>query len=250
MSVSFKPDLRTISPIQARNAAGAAFRDRGLEHREPAQLVTAPLFQDRIIAIGASTGGVAALQVILSGLARAPLPIVIVQHMPPRFTARFVEHMRETTGYDVKEAEDGDAVTPGRVLLAPGHRHLKIAGPRLSPTCRLDEGPPVSGHRPSVDVLFQSVAEVAGPHSVGVLLTGMGRDGADGLLAMRRFGAQTLCESKESAVVFGMPKVALDIGAADDSAALPEIAEWILIAASERPMEPPAPRGHDPYMFD
>jgi two-component system, chemotaxis family, protein-glutamate methylesterase/glutaminase len=250
MSVSFKPDLRSISPMRARSLAGPAARDRGLERPEPAKHAAAPLFQDRIIAIGASTGGVAALQVILSGLARAPLPILVVQHMPARFMARFVEHMRETTGYDVKEAEDGDAVKPGRVLLAPGHRHLKISGPRLSPTCRLDEGPPVNGHRPSVDVLFQSVAEVAGPHSVGVLLTGMGRDGADGLLAMRRFGAQTLCESKESAVVFGMPKVALDIGAADDSAALPEIAEWILIAASERPMEPPAPRGCDPFSFD
>jgi two-component system, chemotaxis family, protein-glutamate methylesterase/glutaminase len=250
MSVSFKPDLRSISPLLARAAAGAAARDRGLEHPTPAQLPPAPLFQDRIIAIGASTGGVAALQVILSGLARAPLPILIVQHMPPRFTARFVEHMRETTGYDVKEAEHGDAVKPGRVLLAPGHRHLKIAGPRAAPTCRLDEGPPVNGHRPSIDVLFQSVAEVAGPHCVGVLLTGMGRDGADGLLAMRRFGAQTLCESKESAVVFGMPKVALDIGAADDSAALPEIAEWILIAASERPMEPPAPRAPCPFTLD
>jgi two-component system, chemotaxis family, protein-glutamate methylesterase/glutaminase len=201
----------------------------------------APL-DGRIVAIGASTGGVAAVQHVLTALNRAPLPIVVAQHMPPGYTRRFAERLQQVTGYAVKEAEDGDEVRPGRVLIAPGDRHLTIAGQRAAPICRLMDGPLVSGHKPSVDVLFASVAELVGPKAVGAILTGMGRDGADGLLAMRKAGARTVAESEASAVVYGMPKVALEMGAAEDAIPLAGIANWIRLACSNRPAAPPPPR--------
>jgi two-component system, chemotaxis family, protein-glutamate methylesterase/glutaminase len=197
------------------------------------------LLESRIVAIGASTGGVAAIQHVLTALNRAPLPIVVAQHMPPGYTRRFAERLQQVTGYAVKEAQDGDELRPGQVLIAPGDRHLTIAGQRSAPVCRLMDGPLISGHKPSVDVLFGSVAELCGPKAVGALLTGMGRDGADGLLAMRKAGARTVAESEASAVVFGMPKAALELGAAEDAIPLAGVANWIRLACSSRPPPPP-----------
>jgi two-component system, chemotaxis family, protein-glutamate methylesterase/glutaminase len=203
-----------------------------------------PGLQNRVVAIGASTGGVAAIQHILIALDQAPLRIIVTQHMPAGYTQRFAQRLQQITGYEVKEAEDGDIVIPGRVLIAPGDRHLTLTGGRGAIACKLLDGPPVCGHKPSVDVMFESVVKVVGPKAVGVLLTGMGRDGAEGLLALRQSGALTVCESQQTATVFGMPKVALDIGASDCAVDLPDIAQWILDAVSERPMDPPMARSH------
>jgi two-component system, chemotaxis family, protein-glutamate methylesterase/glutaminase len=198
-----------------------------------------PDLSDRIVAIGASTGGVEAIQSILHGLNGTPLSFVVTQHMPAAYIKGFAERLSRATSYEVKEAEAGDRVRPGLVLLAPGGRHLTLAGSRSILTCRLDDGPPVCGFKPSIDVMFSSVAQAVGAKAIGILLTGMGRDGAEGLLMMRNFRALTLCESEKSAIVFGMPKAGLAIGAASDSVPLDDIPGWILDAAAERPMPPP-----------
>jgi two-component system, chemotaxis family, protein-glutamate methylesterase/glutaminase len=202
------------------------------------------LQRDRVIAIGASTGGVAAIQRVLAGLGSLPLPVLVTQHMPAGYTRRFAERLQQATGFDVKEAEDGDSLMPGRVLIAPGDRHLVLAGAGSQLSCRLDDGTLVSGHKPSVDVMFRSVAERVGRKAIGVLLTGMGRDGAEGLLAMRQAGAPTVVESEQTAVVFGMPKAALELRATDLDLALPAIPNWIVTAASDQPsvQVPPQPR--------
>ena len=207
----------------------------------PAQSVHQPRLPNRVVAIGASTGGVAAIQHILIALEQAPMRIIITQHMPAGYTRRFAHRLQQITGYEVKEAEDGDMVVPGRVLIAPGDRHLTLTGARSALACKLQDGPPVCGHKPSVDVMFQSAVETLGPKAIGVLLTGMGRDGAEGLLALRQSGALTVCESQRTATIFGMPKAGLDIGASDCAVDLPDIAQWILDAVSESPMDPPVP---------
>jgi two-component system, chemotaxis family, protein-glutamate methylesterase/glutaminase len=248
-----KPDSITISIEQfvatfsrtIRMAAGARRSlvsiAPGLDPGQVQPVPAAPLLQDRVIAIGASTGGVAAVQHVLTALNRAPLPILVTQHMPAGYTRRFAERLQQVTGYRVKEAEDGDRIAAGHVFIAPGDRHLMVAGGRAAPVCMLSDGPPVSGHKPSVDVLFGSVAEVMGQQAVGVLLTGMGRDGADGLLAMRKARAQTACESEASAIVYGMPKAAMEIGAADTAIPLQGVAKWITLAAREQGAPPPRP---------
>lgn len=189
-----------------------------------------------LIAIGASTGGVPAVQVVMRDLAFTRLPIVVVQHMPAGYTAKFAARLTAATGLDVREAADGDRLRPGMAVVAPGgHRHLEIEERRGEFVCLLKEGPLVSGHCPSVDVMFHSVARAAGAQAVGVLLTGMGRDGADGLLAMRKAGAETLIQSGETCVVNGMPKAAFEIGAADRAVALEQIGGVVAGLIGERP---------------
>jgi two-component system chemotaxis response regulator CheB len=189
-----------------------------------------------LIAIGASTGGVPAVQVVMRDLAFTRLPIVVVQHMPAGYTAKFAARLAAATGLDVREAADGDRLRPGMAVVAPGgQRHLEIEERRGEFVCQLREGPLVSGHCPSVDVMFHSVARAAGAQAVGVLLTGMGRDGADGLLAMRKAGAETLIQSAETCVVNGMPKAAFEIGAADRAVALDQIGGVVAGLIGERP---------------
>lgn len=189
-----------------------------------------------LIAIGASTGGVPAVQVVMRDLAHLRLPIVVVQHMPAGYTAKFAARLATATGLDVKEAADGDRLKPGMGVVAPGGpRHLEIEERRGEFICNLREGPLVSGHSPSVDVMFHSVARSIGSHAVGILLTGMGRDGADGLLAMRKAGAETLIQSGETCVVNGMPKAAFEIGAADRVVALDQIGAAVGNLIGERP---------------
>ena len=169
-----------------------------------------------VVAIGASTGGVNALGAIVPLFPASCPPVVIVQHMPAVFTRLFAESLDKSSRAEVREARDGDGLAPGLVLVAPGDLQLRVV--RESPglyRVRCAPGPKVSGHRPSVDVLFGSVAEAAGPRAAGLLLTGMGRDGADGLLALRRAGARCLAQDEESSVVFGMPKEAWINGAAE-----------------------------------
>lgn len=189
-----------------------------------------------LIAIGASTGGVPAVQVVMRDLAPLRIPIVVVQHMPPGYTAKFATRLASATGLDCKEAADGDRLKPGMAVVAPGGpRHLEIEERRGELVCVLREGPLVSGHSPSVDVMFHSVARSLGAQAIGVLLTGMGRDGADGLLAMRKAGAETLIQSGETCVVNGMPKAAFEIGAADRVVALDLIGAAIGNLIGERP---------------
>ncbi|WP_332680768.1 chemotaxis-specific protein-glutamate methyltransferase CheB [Bosea sp. (in: a-proteobacteria)] len=189
-----------------------------------------------LIAIGASTGGVPAVQTVMRDLAFTRLPMVVVQHMPAGYTAKFAARLAAATGLDVREAVDGDRLRPGMAVVAPGgQRHLEIEERRGEFVCLLKEGPLVSGHCPSVDVMFHSVARAAGAQAVGALLTGMGRDGADGLLAMRKAGAETLIQSGETCVVNGMPKAAFEIGAADRAVALDQIGGVIAGLIGERP---------------
>jgi two-component system chemotaxis response regulator CheB len=178
----------------------------------------------RIIAIGASTGGTDALREILATLPASTCGIAIVQHMPEGFTRSFAKHLNEACAMDVKEAEVGDEVRPGLALIAPGNQHLVIAqrGARL--VVELIQGPLVSRHRPSVDVLFRSVATAAGASAVGVILTGMGADGAEGLASMKKAGASTIAQDEASCVVFGMPREAIKRGAADRVLPVSEIA--------------------------
>ncbi|SDP48579.1 two-component system, chemotaxis family, response regulator CheB [Filomicrobium insigne] len=185
------------------------------------------LITDRIIAIGASTGGTEALRAVLTALPLDCPGIVIVQHMPERFTASFAERLDGLCRIAVKEAETGDPVIPGRALIAPGNHHMLLE--RLGKQYRvvIKDGPHVSRHRPSVDVLFRSAAQAAGANAMGILLTGMGDDGAHGLLEMRSAGARTVAQDEATCVVFGMPKEAIALGAAEKILPLDRIARQI-----------------------
>ena len=182
----------------------------------------------RIVAIGASTGGVEALQLVLTQLPATAPAVLVTQHMPAGFTASFARRLDSQCAVTVQEATDGRRVLPGHVYIAPGARHLELARSGAHYECKLHDGPPVSGHRPSVDVLFYSVAAGAGRAALGVILTGMGRDGAAGLLEMRRAGARTLGQTEASCVVYGMPKAAMQAGAVEAEFPLERIAEEIV----------------------
>jgi two-component system chemotaxis response regulator CheB len=187
---------------------------------------------DMIIAIGASTGGTEALREILAAMPFDAPGIVIAQHMPAGFTAAFAEHLNGLCRIEVREALPGDRVLPGRALIAKGNRHLLVQRRGSELVVELNEDAPVCRHRPSVDVLFRSVAEAAGPRAVGVILTGMGADGAEGLLAMKKAGASTIAQDEATSVVFGMPKEAIDRGAVDIVLPLQRIAAGILQRAT------------------
>ena len=170
---------------------------------------------DQVVCIGASTGGTESLRVVLTALAPNSPGIVIVQHMPERFTAAFAQRLNGLCQVDVKEAEDGDQVIAGRVLIAPGNRHMLLQRSGARYHVAIKDGPLVSRHRPSVDVLFRSAAQYAGANALGIIMTGMGDDGARGLLEMKRAGAATLAQNEETCIVFGMPKEAIALGAAE-----------------------------------
>jgi len=182
-----------------------------------------PQSNSRLIAIGASTGGTEAVYSILKVLPKTVPGIVVVQHIPPVFSKMFAERLNLQTDFKVKEAQTGDIIESGSVLVAPGDKHIKIKRIGDKYIVELAQGVKVSGHCPSVDVLFESVAKAAGKNAVGVILTGMGQDGATGLMSMRRLGARTIGQDKESSVVYGMPKVAFDIGAVEKQVSLSSI---------------------------
>jgi two-component system chemotaxis response regulator CheB len=188
----------------------------------------------KIVAIGSSTGGVEALIAVLQKFPRNCPPTVITQHMPPTFTKSFAERLNRLCAPVVEEATDGARLEIGKIYLAPGgERHLQVSN-ASAPCCRLVERPPVNGHRPSVDVLFDSVAELAGRNAVGVILTGMGRDGASGLLKMRHAGARTIGQNEKTCVVYGMPRVAYELGAVEHQLPLTSIGEEILKLTAAR----------------
>ncbi|SEG74929.1 protein-glutamate methylesterase/protein-glutamine glutaminase [Bosea lathyri] len=183
---------------------------------------------DRIVCIGISTGGTETLREVLQGLPANCPGIAVVQHMPEKFTAAFAKRLNGICAMEIKEAENGDELSTGRVLIAPGNRHMLLQRGGAQYRIAIKDGPPVSRHRPSVDVLFRSAAQYAGANALGLIMTGMGDDGARGLLEMRKAGARTLAQDEEDCVVFGMPKEAIDLGAAERIVKLPRVAQEIM----------------------
>jgi possible glutamate methylesterase protein len=182
----------------------------------------------QIIAMGASTGGTEALLAILEKLPGNLPPIVITQHMPPIFTNMYAERLNRICKMEVREAKDQDKLYPGLCLIAPGGLQMQVVKDREGLKVSCMEGEKVSGHCPSIDYLFSSVAKECGEHAVGILLTGMGRDGAHGLLSMHEKGAYTLGQDEESSVVYGMPMEAYKLGAVDKQGNLSQIANYLL----------------------
>ncbi|MEF8756564.1 MAG: chemotaxis response regulator protein-glutamate methylesterase [Accumulibacter sp.] len=193
---------------------------------------TTPMLQttDRVIAIGTSTGGTQALEAILTSLPKTVPGIVVVQHMPERFTAMFAERLDSLAAIEVREARSNDRVLPGRALIAPGGRHMLLKRNGAQYHVEVVDGPPVNRHRPSVDVLFRSVARFAGRNAVGVIMTGMGDDGARGLKEMRDTGAVTIAQDEASCVVFGMPREAIRLGGVERVLPLSQIAPALVAA--------------------
>ena len=221
--------LQTELQAKVRAAALARPKARGPSQIRRELAVDPSLSSEgRIVAVGASTGGVEALQRLLINLPANSPAILITQHMPAGFTASFAHRLDEMCRMSVCEATHRQRVMPGHVYIANGGQHLELAKTGAQYMCKLHSGPPVSGHRPSVDVLFHSVAAAAGPSALGIILTGMGRDGADGLLDMRRAGARTLGESESSCLIYGMSKVAHEIGAVEAEMPLDRLAAAIL----------------------
>lgn len=183
---------------------------------------------DRIIAIGASTGGTEALKEVLARLPPDAPGLVITQHIPAEFSGPFARRLDGLSAMTVAEATDGAQILPGHAYVAPGGRHLMVERSGARYRCRLGDGPPVNRHRPSVDVLFRSVANAVGPNAVGAILTGMGDDGARGLLEMKQAGAPTLVQDEATSVVWGMPGSAVKLGAADRQAPIERVAGEIL----------------------
>lgn len=183
---------------------------------------------NKILAIGASTGGTEALKEVLMGLPRNSPGTIVVQHMPANFTGPFAERLNSLCAMEVREARNGDSITPGLVLIAPGDYHMVVRRSGARYYVEIGSGEKVSGHRPSADILLNSVAKIAGSNAIGVILTGMGGDGAKGLLNMRNAGARTIGQDESSCIVYGMPKVAYELGAVEKQLPLHKIANGIL----------------------
>jgi two-component system chemotaxis response regulator CheB len=192
-------------------------------------LLRSPLLStEKLIIIGASTGGTEAIREVLQPLPPDSPAVLIAQHMPPGFTRSFAQRLDGLCRIHVKEAEHGERVLPGYAYIAPGGYHLSLARSGANYVAHLDQEPPVNRHRPSIDVLFDSVARHAGKNAIGMILTGMGKDGAEGLLRMKRAGAHTLAQDEASCVVYGMPREAVALGAVDEVSPLNEICRRVL----------------------
>ncbi len=221
-------DLRLVLAQKIRSAARARLRSRP-QAPPPIPVIreSATLPPDRVVAMGASTGGTEALKVVLEALPANIPPIVIVQHIPPVFSKAFADRMNSLCRFEVKEAESGDLLKPGRALVAPGDRHMVVRSTPRGYMIEIKNGPRVCYQRPSVDILFQSLAPLAGGRTVGVLLTGMGSDGARGLLQIQQAGGHTIAQDEASCVVYGMPREAARLGAVDRVLPLDRIAAGI-----------------------
>lgn len=225
------------------NARGAGPRPiPAVDPRRTADAVLPPMSSrghvlrttERIIAIGASTGGTEAIRELLSAFPPDAPAIVISQHIPAAFSKAFAERMNRMSPMSVCEAQDGQQILPGHVYIAPGDQHLLVVRDGARYRCRLNDGPPVNRHRPSVDVMFRSVAQNVGPNAIGVILTGMGEDGARGLKEMGEAGAPTIAQDEATSVVWGMPGTAVKLGAARYVWPLHHVASGVLDLASER----------------
>ena len=233
-------ELQAQLPMKIRAAAAAKIRPTG-DAPVSAKAATAQrhaatngrkLNPNALIAIGASTGGTEAIREVLTALPAEVPPIVITQHIPALFSRTFAERLNSLCAFEVKEATHGDPVEPGRALVAPGNIHMLVRRSHQGLRVELKDGPPVCYSRPSVDVMFASVAESCGPTAIGVILTGMGSDGAQGMLKLKRAGAPTIAQDEASCVVFGMPKEAIRMGGVERTVPLGNIAEAILAHSS------------------
>ena len=229
-------NVSKISDRQARRAAAASSKPMDIDKKLTADAVlekrsvpkTKLKTTDKIIALGASTGGTEAIKEVLMMMPATSPGIVISQHIPEAFSKPFAERMDKNSAMTVCEAVDGQQILPGHVYIAPGNRHLIVERSGARYICRLNDGPPVSRHKPSVDVMFRSVAQNVGPNAIGVILTGMGADGADGLKEMLENGATTLVQDEKTSVVWGMPGEAFKRGATKDQYPLEKIAAELL----------------------
>ncbi len=228
----FMEDLRHKIKIAAKAKVG---KDTNLQARQNAGLSMPAVNANRVIAIGASTGGTEAIFTVLKGLPLGIPGIVIVQHIPPVFSTMFAERMNNNLDLSIKEAKNGDFVAPNQVLLAPGGMHMQLRKLGARYKVEVAPGDKVNGHCPSVDVLFNSVAKAVGDNAIGVILTGMGGDGGKGLLEMRRNGARTLGQNEKSSVVYGMPKVAYSLGAVERQVDLSAMSSAIMQVLKETP---------------
>ena len=222
--------VKTVRSAKSRGAASGFLRpklsaDVMLSAADNRALVKTT---EQVVAIGTSTGGTQALEAVLTKLPATALGIVIVQHMPEKFTAMFAERLNGLCQIEVREAKNGDRVVPGRALIAPGGRHMMLKRSGAQYVVEVADGPLVNRHKPSVDVLFRSVAKFAGANALGVIMTGMGDDGARGLKEMHDAGSKTVAQDEASCVVFGMPKEAIKLGAADQVIPLDRIPAAIM----------------------
>ncbi|MEJ8811124.1 chemotaxis response regulator protein-glutamate methylesterase [Variovorax ureilyticus] len=220
--------IRTASCARLLAARGGAAAKPQGEVAQEALLRSPLLSTEKLIIIGASTGGTEAIREVLQPLPPDCPAVLIAQHMPAGFTKSFAQRLDGLCRITVKEAEHGERVLPGYAYIAPGAYHLSLARSGANYVAHLDQEPPVNRHRPSIDVLFDSAARHAGKNAIGMILTGMGKDGAEGLLRMKKAGAHTLAQDEASCVVFGMPKEAIALGAADEVAPLSEMSRRVL----------------------
>ncbi|NTW16353.1 MAG: chemotaxis response regulator protein-glutamate methylesterase [Syntrophaceae bacterium] len=202
--------------------------DQRTDYEKPAPLSALAETTHKVIAIGASTGGTEALKEVLTRMPPNSPGVLVVQHMPANFTTAFAERLNDLSQMKVKEAADNDSVTPGTALIAPGNYHMLLRRSGARYYVEVKDGPRVHHQRPSVDILFKSTAKYAGPNSIGVILTGMGADGAEGLLEMKHAGAKTIAQDEKTCIVFGMPKEAIKLGAADRVVPLGLVTQEIL----------------------
>lgn len=223
-----KDEMRDELISKIKVAAKAKVFKKELNNQIQANTTSLSQTTNKIVAIGASTGGTEALKDVLMALPRNSPGTVIVQHMPANFTAQFAQRLNSICSMEVREAKNGDSIIPGVALIAPGDYHMVVRRSGARYYVEIGNGEKVSGHRPSADVLLNSVAKIAGANAIGVILTGMGGDGAKGLLAMRKAGANTIGQDEASCVVYGMPKVAYEIGAVERQLPLNKIADGIL----------------------
>ena len=220
--------IRTAASARLLPARSAAATRPGGEAPQESLLRSPLLSTEKLIIIGASTGGTEAIREVLQPLPPDSPAVMIAQHMPAGFTRSFAQRLDGLCRINVKEAEHGERVLPGYAYIAPGGFHLSLARSGANYVAHLDQEPPVNRHRPSIDVLFDSAAKHAGKNAIGIILTGMGKDGAEGLLRMRRAGAHTLAQDEASCVVFGMPREAIALGAVDDVSPLSEVSRRVL----------------------
>jgi len=223
ITVELADKIKAAAKVQVAKKETAPPRQAGAVKRLSLTRTT-----NKVVAIGASTGGTQALQSVLTAMPGNAPGILIVQHMPEHFTRAFADRLNDLCAVEVREAKNEDRVVPGTVLIAPGNYHLLLRRSGAVYYAQVKGGPLVSRHRPSVNVLFKSVARYAGRNAVGVILTGMGGDGAEGLKEMKEHGARTIAQDEASSVVFGMPKVAIELGAADHVMPLRRIPEKII----------------------
>jgi two-component system chemotaxis response regulator CheB len=223
--IASRSQVRRAPPAAPASPEGAA---RSGAAAPPALAAVGRLSTEKIIFIGASTGGTEATKEVLLGLPHDAPAVIITQHMPPGFTTSYARRLDSLARIRVKEASDGERVLPGHAYLAPGGLHLSVERSGANYVARVRDGEPVNRHKPSVEVLFESAARVVGPNAFGIMLTGMGADGARAMRAMRDAGAYNLCQDEASCVVFGMPREAIAQGAAHEVLPLAQIAPHLL----------------------